>query len=172
MQDNVFIKTPAGTEEIRTRQLRLTPRLRSLLVLIDGKHSADKLLEMLKAIGVTMENVQELLDMGLIVHAGRTTVMPFETTSPVAEVMPVAEPITEGSGQLAALYSLFNGFIRPTFGLRGFMLQMQLEKCTSLDDYRALSHDVLTSLQDLQGEAAVSSLMSRIESIMGPLHDR
>ena len=171
MQDNVFVKTEAGLDEIQTRTLRLSPRLRSLLVLVDGKHSAVSLLEMVRAIGVTADDLQQLLDKGLIGHTDRYNVMAYAQSSAVPasagrpELRP-AEPLDDKQ-KLAAMYEFFNGFIRPTFGLRGLMLQLKLERCSTIDDYRDLTTEVLTSLETSHGDVAVSQLMTRIEAIMG-----
>lgn len=39
----VFAKTPKGYEEVASRSGRLTPRVRRLLIFVDGKRSLDEL---------------------------------------------------------------------------------------------------------------------------------
>ena len=46
MKDStVYTKTPAGQQEILDRKLRLHPRLRTLLVLIDGRRLAELMID-------------------------------------------------------------------------------------------------------------------------------
>ncbi|MGB6054963.1 MAG: hypothetical protein WBG17_06960, partial [Burkholderiaceae bacterium] len=70
MSTAVFDKTDKGREEIATRSHHLAPRLRTLLVLIDGKHSVDDLLAKVAGIGLNEQSVAELLEGGFIREAG------------------------------------------------------------------------------------------------------
>ncbi len=68
--DKVFDKTDKGREEIATRKYRVPPRLRTLLVMIDGRRSLDELMTNFAALGVTEETFTELLERDLIALAG------------------------------------------------------------------------------------------------------
>mgnify|MGYP003576481786 CR=1 FL=1 len=56
-----FAKTEKGREEIRDRKYALQPRLRTLLVMIDGSKTADELVQAAKRLGGGQEILQELL---------------------------------------------------------------------------------------------------------------
>lgn len=62
--DNVYRKTERGLAEIATRQHKLAPRLRSALVVVDGKRSDLELASMIA--GRPQETLQALLDAGFI----------------------------------------------------------------------------------------------------------
>lgn len=171
MRDTVFTKTAAGLQEIQTRQLRLTPRLRSLLVLVDGKQHADALLETLKPMGVTEEHFKELHQMGLI--DSPTGAAPV--SAPIAEVAPaqaidaaVAAADTEhqAADLQMELYRLFGQAVG-SLGLRGFKLQLQLEKATSLDDYRAFAGPVANAVRSARGEADADAFLARCNALFG-----
>src|SRR6476661_51991 len=70
MMDLHFDKTAKGREEIATRRYQLAPRLRTLLVMIDGKQKAGELLKKVAAIGIDEQCVQELIDGGFITAPG------------------------------------------------------------------------------------------------------
>ena len=72
MQNSVFEKTDKGREEIATRKYQLPPRLRSLLVMVDGKQTKAQLLKNIAALGMDVRSIDELLDKQFI----------RETTSP------------------------------------------------------------------------------------------
>ena len=61
---NVYRKTERGQTEIATRQYRLAPRLRSALVVVDGKRSQLELAAMIA--GEPQETLQALLEAGFI----------------------------------------------------------------------------------------------------------
>lgn len=61
---NVYRKTERGQTEIATRQYKLAPRLRSALVVVDGKRSQLELAAMIA--GEAQETLQALLEAGFI----------------------------------------------------------------------------------------------------------
>jgi hypothetical protein len=58
----VYDKTDKGREEIATRKYHVAPKLRTLLVMIDGRHSLGDLLKNVAGMGLTEESVNELLE--------------------------------------------------------------------------------------------------------------
>ena len=62
MDNFIFDKTDKGREEIITRKYRLQHRLRSLLVLIDGKKTTPELLQKVSGLGLDMQSLEELVD--------------------------------------------------------------------------------------------------------------
>jgi len=62
--NNVYRKTERGQTEIATRQYKLAPRLRSALVVVDGKRSQFELASMIA--GEPQETLQALLEAGFI----------------------------------------------------------------------------------------------------------
>lgn len=62
MDNFIFDKTDKGREEIITRKYRLASRLRSLLVLIDGKKTTSDLLQKVAGLGLDMQSLADLLD--------------------------------------------------------------------------------------------------------------
>jgi hypothetical protein len=64
-----FIKTEKGQEEIRNRTYRLQPRLRSLLVLVDGTRPAGELVQAANGFGGGPEFLESLLKEGFIAEA-------------------------------------------------------------------------------------------------------
>ncbi|WP_341675877.1 hypothetical protein [Niveibacterium sp. SC-1] len=175
MNETVYQKSAAGAAEIQARQMRLHPRLRSLLVLIDGKHNVGKLLETVAALGVNEEHIAELARLGLIEAIGAgvaaSTVAPVaaapaEAPAPEAEAAPTAPATSEGVEQIRALYAFFNDAVRDNLGLRGFMLQLQVEKAESLEDYREIRDTFLASVRKSKGEEVARQFEKRIATLL------
>ena len=66
----VYHKSAKGTEAIATRQHGLSPKLRSMLILIDGKRTFDELAHLSQMLGGTDELLGQLLDEGFIEPGG------------------------------------------------------------------------------------------------------
>ena len=62
MHNSVFEKTDKGREEIATRKHQLSPRLRSLLVMVDGKQTRTDLLKKVAPLGLDEQSIAELLE--------------------------------------------------------------------------------------------------------------
>lgn len=66
MQITIYDKTEKGREEIATRKWHLPSRMRSLLVLIDGKKSDADIVQKIGGLGLNLQSLQELQDDGFI----------------------------------------------------------------------------------------------------------
>lgn len=64
--DAVLFKTDKGLEEVRNRSLGLSPRLRSLLVMVDGRLRVTDLIERARSLGGSPELVEQLVTQGLV----------------------------------------------------------------------------------------------------------
>lgn len=60
MQIIIYDKTDKGREEIATRKWQLPSRMRSLLVLIDGKKSDADIVQKIGGLGLTLQSLEEL----------------------------------------------------------------------------------------------------------------
>jgi hypothetical protein len=63
---SVFMKTEMAAEEIRNRTYKLSQKMRSLLIMTDGKKSVGVLIEMARGLGDVAVMLAELESMGLI----------------------------------------------------------------------------------------------------------
>ncbi|WMW78909.1 hypothetical protein RF679_09540 [Undibacterium cyanobacteriorum] len=66
MEVKNFDKTEKGREEIATRKHQLSTRLRSLLVLVDGKQTDEVLLQKTEALGLGTSSLEKLAQEGYI----------------------------------------------------------------------------------------------------------
>jgi hypothetical protein len=84
----IFRKSAKGVAEIETRANRLPPRMRSMLILVDGKRDADDLKNLMSA--QAEETLQSLAEQGFIEAVGETMRAAAPPASPVAR--PPAAP--------------------------------------------------------------------------------
>jgi hypothetical protein len=172
----LFDKTDKGREEIATRKHHLAPRLRSLLVMIDGKHTAEDLLQKVSGIGLTEQNLNELHEQGFI-HAKAETIVTTAggapvVAEPVIQAPPAATAVAntsvlpEGQSQFEAIYRFYTETIKSTVGLRGYGLQLKVEKASSIDEFRQLRQSYLEAVLKAQGPEMARSLRDRLDQLL------
>jgi len=172
MSNSVFDKTEKGREEIATRKHHLAPRLRTLLVLIDGKQSKEELLKKVAGIGLGEEGIEELMNNGFIETpvASQPAAVAAATAQPEKPAIEAAEPanaiLPEGENQFQAVYHFYTETIKSTIGLRGYGLQLKVEKAATIDDFRALRQPYLEAVLKTKGNEMARSLRSRLDQLL------
>jgi len=195
----ILDKTDKGREEISTRKHGLAPRLRTLLVLIDGKHSEESLLKQVTGLGLNEQSVKDLLDSGFISFHESAPVEPATAPpAPAAPVTtaaaPVAPPAAQpqapvpaaqpqapvpaatatnhdtypaaGENQFLALYNFYTSTIKTAIGLRGYGLQLKVERAGNIDDFRALRQPYVEAVLKAKGEEMARSLRDRLDQLL------
>lgn len=173
MNTTIYDKTAKGREEIATRKYQLAPRLRTLLVLVDGHRPEEELLRNVAGLGLTASAMQELLAQELIVLTTSYAALAETQAPPPPAVMaePVAEttsaPTSSQVQQFQSVYDFYNKTIKSTMGLRGFTLQLKVEKAGSIDELRDLRDPYLEAVQKAKGRDTAIQLAQQLDSLLG-----
>lgn len=196
MTTTVFDKTEKGREEIATRSHHLAPRLRTLLLLVDGKRDTDELMAKVGGLGLDQKALVDLLEAGFIEVGGMAAVEPVAGVAAALEPTPsvpapesperraagAAEPATapvpearsateqgilrEGETQFQALYNFFTETIRSAIGLRGYGMQLKIERASSIADFKALRQPYLDAVLKAKGPELEHSLRNRLDQLL------
>ena len=172
---HVPTKTAAGIDEIATRRHRLSTRSRTVLIAVDGQHSAAELQTMFASFGDIGMLLDELAALGLVVG---DNVTPHLATPVPAAAAPVARqapspatpaiPDSTPSGEsLMEARRLMNETAVAYLGLRAFGFTLKLEHCYSADELRGLLPTFLQLVTKAKGAAMASDLQQRIEQLIG-----
>ena len=225
MTTTIFDKTDKGRNEIATRGNHLPARLRTLLLLVDGKRDTVELMTKVAGLGLDEKSLVELLDGEFIQVAG--SIMPAQAVplpvpapakessvatvpdaipsvaaapaapgSPPAALAPASEPVhpaaaaddsttatstankpdidashagilRDGETQFQALYNFFNETIRSVIGLRGFTMQLKVERAVTIADFRLLRPAYLEAVLKAKGPEMEHSLRNRLDQLLG-----
>jgi hypothetical protein len=93
----VYRKSAKGTEAIATRQHGLVPKLRSVLILVDGKRGFEELVRLSQILGDTEELLGQLLDQGFIEPvAGPSPAPAAAAPAPLAAPASAPAPLAAG----------------------------------------------------------------------------
>ena len=172
MNTSIYDKTAKGREEIATRCHRLAPRLRTLLVMVDGRRPEDELLRNVAGLGLDAGSMAELVAEGYIVLAtSYGTMAPPVMEAPEPEPVPVAAaaapPQSSTAEQFQSLYEFYNKTIKSNIGLRGFTLQLKVEKAATLDELRDLRRPYLEAVLKAKGSDIARQLAEQLDRLMG-----
>ncbi|MEO6921225.1 MAG: hypothetical protein ABI171_19755 [Collimonas sp.] len=181
----IFDKTEHGRTEIATRGQTVAPRLRTLLLLVDGKTGSDELLRKVAGLGLSQEHLDELLQAGLIQASSgdgdagdtATPVVAGPSATPAvasaaaksiarAAAIPVEQILPAGQTQFEAIYHFYNDTIKSMIGLRGYGLQLKVERASSVQDFRELRQAYLEAVLKAKGEEIARSLRGRLDQLL------
>ena len=135
-----YQKTEQGHQALKNRSIPLSPRQRSAFILFDGQRSVAEVLRATEGLGVTREDVDYLVGMGLLAAAA-------QAEAPVPPRIPLPEPsaLTDAERYRQA-YPLAVQ-LAGTLGLKGYRLVLAVESAGNCDDLVKL----LPRLQDALG---------------------
>jgi hypothetical protein len=74
--------------------------------------------------------------------------------------------LRDGETQFQALYNFFNETIRNVIGLRGFTMQLKVERASTIADFRALRQSYLEAVRKTKGAEMERSLRDRLDQLL------
>lgn len=151
----IYSKTAQGQQEIETRARRLPPRLRSTLILVDGKRSDE---ELGKLVPNADEVLQALLDAQMIeVVAAGSSKSASVAHAVAAEAAPAAEPVED----ILALRRDAVRAVNDLLGPEAEALALRMERATDAEQMRAALERAVTYIANARGGGAAAQFAAR-----------
>jgi len=174
-----FAKTEAGRQEIEARTRRLPTALRSILLMVDGQRTDAELRAVIEGVRAPPDALEQLRDMGLIADSWSVItgkpVLPAAAATPAAPVaMPpaaaaaatadtptsaVVEPVPDAAQEYRRLHERMSGAVGRYLGLKGYFLQLKIERCSDLQALQELLPDLEAALRKARGAAFATQWM-------------
>lgn len=191
MHSFIYDKTDKGREEIATRKYQVPAKLRTLLVLIDGRHTLEWLLKNVAGLGLNEANIEQLVQQEYItLVSGVPAANEPEVAEPakppahararmLARQAAARQALAEAGGEpeelpapadpekLRALYDFYTLSIKATFGLRGVPMQLKVEKAADMYDFAELRLPYLQAVLKAKGTGAAIEMRGRLDALMG-----
>ncbi|WP_369940004.1 hypothetical protein [Xanthomonas medicagonis] len=165
-----YAKTEAGRQEIADRARRLPAQLRSILLVVDGQKDDAALQQIVAGLHAPDDALAQLQQMGLITRGGDavTSVSASSASAPSAPptqadtTLAPAErsdaPVSrEAAQRYSQLYEAMSEAVRKHLGLKGYFMQLKIERC---GDAAALE-TLLPELTAALGKAKSPALTAR-----------
>ncbi|MHA6878394.1 hypothetical protein [Ralstonia pseudosolanacearum] len=175
MTATIYQKTDKGHEEIRTRSHRLDQKHRALLLMVNGEKTCDDILTQLQTLGMQQVEFDALeLDGYIRPHVADTppppeapAVAPAPQHAPSSAPPPARTP-ADGHGVegYQRLYRFYTEAISRHLGLRGYLLEMKIEKAASLAELIALRDTLKAALAKARGEPDTSNVIAQLDLLI------
>ncbi len=159
----IYRKTAKGVAEIETRAHRLPPRLRSALILVDGKRDTDDLR------GLVPLQADEALAYpqgeGFIEAVGETLRSGSEAAATAAPAPAAAAPAAAAADKPSADFEAFRRLavrlLNDELGPAAEMLSMKMEKSRSMAELQPLLQQAVNLVGNVRGRIAAQAFASK-----------
>jgi hypothetical protein len=125
------VKTASGQQVLKDRSIKLTPRQRAGLILIDGRRSLAEVLEATSAAGICRADLERLFELELVAPSASTAAN-APTQPPEEDCPPTPQE------RYAAAYPIATQ-LTSALGLRGVRLNLAVEAATCYEDLLAVA---------------------------------
>lgn len=167
--DDICRKTAAGQLQIQQRSARLTPRLRTTLILVDGRASVGRLRTMAASAAGAEDPFEALAALGLIEKLPDAPAAAPAAAAPAAAAESDTEPAVppDDAQRFVAAHKLMTETAVDTLGLRAFLFTLKVEKCFAPADLLALLPELRAAVARRSGEDAGRRLEQRLRRLLG-----
>ncbi len=153
----IYRKTAKGLAEVETRAHRLAPRIRNMLILVDGKRDADDLRALVTQ--QADECLQSLSEQGFIEAVGETVRNGPVTAAPASPAAVPSPAIQVDEMRRAAVRAL-----NDALGPGAESLAVRMERAQTLQELQLLFAQAAKLLAAARGQAAASAFAARFPS--------
>ncbi|MCW4453615.1 hypothetical protein OK348_02240 [Flavobacterium sp. MXW15] len=154
----IHAKTEAGRQEIEDRGRKLPPALRSILLMVDGQRDDEELGQLGQNLRAPDDALAQLAAMGLIeAVAGQASAAP--------KVMATAK-IGNDPERYQQLYDWMTESVRKHLGLKGYFLQLKIERADTATGLEQLWPDVANALSKSKSHAFATRWLEETRALV------
>ena len=168
---DVFVKTASGLDEVRTRALQLSQRLRAMLIMFDGTRTVAQLRHAQLALGAPPDFLESLVALGLVA-SDRASARAAPAAAPVALVdvelgLPASDTASsEEAEKYRAALKFMNDTAVDLMGLRAFVFTLKIEKCFTMADLKELIPHFSAAITKSKGPEIARALEERVRRMI------
>jgi len=158
---DIYRKTQRGAGEVRDSKMKLGPRVRTMLILIDGTIAESTLKEDGARVGAPADFLEQLLASGLIerVEGTAAPVAPKTRTAP-------ATPQDEFA-RFREAKDFMNATIVDALGIKSFFFTLKLERAAVVADLQRLVEPYREALAKAEGDDHANVMVARLREMLG-----
>lgn len=161
-KDAIYQKSPKGVQSIATRDHAVTPKLRTLLILVDGKRRCDELAKLTPADDAE-QLLHQLLQMGMIEEGA---VAPAAAAASIAAASAGPGPASRPAGTVSLSEAQRFAVRRLTdlLGPTAEDLCLRIEGARNATDFTAAIRSAEKILQEFKGAEPAASFAREMQS--------
>jgi len=154
----VFQKTAKGNQEIKKHSIKLEYKVRSLLILIDGRKTYGQINETIRHLGLGPDAFQELEQLELI---EAISAQPSANAAAPAEQQPKT-----GIENFIDAQRFMSEIANDALGFKGLFFKLKIERCGNVDELKGLLDEFETMLGKKQTAEQASMARKTAENIL------
>lgn len=154
----IYQKSAKGSQAIAARDQALPQKLRSLLILVDGKRTADELAKLAGALGDTGQLLGLLQQHGYIEEVANTAPAPLTTSAPA----PLAAARRVATLQEAQRFAVRR--LTDIMGPTGETLCLRIEATRNAQDFMQAVRTAEKVLRDFGGSELATNFMREVQA--------
>jgi hypothetical protein len=162
----IYHKTAKGTDAIATRQHGLAPKLRSLLIMVDGKRTYEELQQVSQMLGDADLLLGQLLNEGLIEASAAAPQPPPKAPATAAAVLPAGAPGSTVTLQEAKRHAVRR--LTDILGPNADDYCLRIESARNLHDFQVAVMKAEGVMRQYVSAQVVSQFMADIQAHMPP----
>lgn len=156
---DVYAKTPDGQDEVATRARQLPARLRSLLIMVDGKRSVGEMLAHHPAAEEARANLAALREAGLIALVPKPAA-PAPAPAPAAPAKPVI------SGDVTAIKRFISQALHDALGPDADLFTARIEATPTLSDVMTQAEKMREVLRSAAGNKKADAFWEKLNGML------
>ena len=130
---DIYGKTTLGVQEVSNRKMKLAPRLRTMLILIDGRQPALILQDEAVKVGAPDDFLDQLLGLRLIEKSGSAI---SKESKAADQLAPQPAPAGDEFARFRAAKEFMNVTVVDALGIKSFFFTLKLERAGNLAELR------------------------------------
>ncbi|HVL76268.1 MAG TPA: hypothetical protein VM406_09640 [Noviherbaspirillum sp.] len=156
---DVLTKTPAGQDEVATRARQLPAKLRSLLIMVDGKRSVGEMLAHHPAADEARASLAALLEAGLLALVPKPAAAPSPAAAPAA-----AAPALKGN--IATVKKYICTALHDALGPDADLFTPRVEAATSLEALMTQAEKLREVLRGASGAKRADAFWTQLGTLV------
>ncbi len=181
--EQIYTKTPLGIDEVENRKLNLAPRLRTMLIMIDGRKAVSVLKESAIKFGCPEDFIESLEAAGLIAKLGAAVGTPAQAPAtapaPTVPVVPSVigdaattspmptPPVQDEYARFRIAKDFMNTAVVNSLGMKAFFFTLKLERAGTVDDLRGLVKPFQDAIAKATSPAEADALTKQLLEHLG-----
>jgi hypothetical protein len=155
---DIYSKSQLGVEEVSNRKLKLSPRVRTMLILVDGQVPLFVLKEEAQKVGAAPDFLEQLQTMGLIVKIGNVAGQSKEE---------IKAPATDEFTRFRLAQDFMNVSVVNSLGIKSFFFTLKLERAGTILDLHQLVEPYREAITKGSGKEEAEVLTQRLQGMLG-----
>jgi hypothetical protein len=163
--DTVLEKTALGRQEIAARALRLLPRARVLLVMIDGRKSLGEISDALSGASDVVTTAEKLAELGLVADTRPAAAAPRPAAAPAspARFAPASAPPLPAAEKLAVARREAARALYDALGPDGDAFTARIEVATTAATLLQEAQRAAELMRQILGAARAEAFLARLQ---------